>query len=67
MQEAVAGWRKWIEPLHALKPKMYLGSPAVSNVAGQQNKGLDWLSQFMNTCSGCQIDFINVHWSVFFC
>jgi hypothetical protein len=35
-----------------------LGSPAVTN--GPQ--GLEWTKEFLNQCSGCQIDFVPIHW-----
>lgn len=59
---AVAGWKQHMEPLKNIKNKMYLGSPAVCN--GPQ--GLPWLAQFINSCTGCNIDFVNIHWFVFF-
>jgi len=61
---AVAGWREYIQPLKAAKDKMYLGSPAVSNAAATDNTGLGWLEKFISACTGCSIDFINIHWYV---
>lgn len=55
---AVAAWKQWMEPQKALKEKMYLGSPAVTNGAN----GLKYLSSFIDACTGCNIDFINIHW-----
>lgn len=37
-----------------------LGSPAVTNGGGSM--GLTWLGNFMTACSGCQVDFVNIHW-----
>lgn len=51
--EAVAGWRKYMEPFAG---QVKLGAPAVTN------GGYDWLSQFLNQCKGCHIDFVPVHW-----
>ncbi|KAH6620564.1 hypothetical protein C7974DRAFT_458839 [Boeremia exigua] len=55
---AVATWKEYMEPQHALKEKMYLGSPAVTNGAG----GLAYLSSFLAACTGCTVDFIAIHW-----
>jgi hypothetical protein len=60
---AVAAWKQHMEPAKTLKEKMYLGSPAVTNGGGSM--GLNWLSDFMNACTGCNIDFICIHWQVF--
>ncbi|KAF2157084.1 glycoside hydrolase family 128 protein [Myriangium duriaei CBS 260.36] len=37
-----------------------LGAPAVTN--GGPPIGTTWLGEFLGNCTGCQIDFINVHW-----
>ena len=37
-----------------------LGSPAVTNGGGDM--GLNWLNNFLNACSGCQVDFVAIHW-----
>jgi len=37
-----------------------LGSPAVTN--GAAPMGLDYLSNFLKQCSGCQVDFVTIHW-----
>lgn len=57
---AVAAWKQWMEPQRGLKGNMYLGSPAVTNGA----KGLPWLVNFLVSCDGCTVDFINIHWYV---
>lgn len=62
--DAVAGWKEHIQPLKGLKDAMYLGSPAVSNAAASDTTGLGWLAKFIEACSGCTIDFINIHWYV---
>ncbi|KAJ3494304.1 hypothetical protein NLG97_g4170 [Lecanicillium saksenae] len=51
--EAVDAWREWMEPY---APRARLGAPAVSN------DGWDWITQFLNQCQGCHIDFIPIHW-----
>ena len=38
-----------------------LGAPAVSS-SQDPGKGLSWLKEFLNLCTGCQIDFVPVHW-----
>lgn len=60
VSDSVAAWREHMEPAKTIKDKMYLGSPAVTNGGG--GMGLDWLSQFMKECTGCNIDFICIHW-----
>lgn len=62
--DAVAGWKEHIQPLKSLKKQMYLGSPAVSNAAATDSTGLGWLAKFIEACSGCDVDFINIHWYV---
>ncbi|KZM23430.1 uncharacterized protein EKO05_0003966 [Ascochyta rabiei] len=55
---SIAAWKQHMEPQKSLKEKMYLGSPAVTNGPN----GLAYLSSFINACTGCSIDFINIHW-----
>lgn len=56
--EAADAWLKHLEP-YARKVK--LGSPAVTN--GQKaGRGLNWLSDFLDACNGCTVDFIAIHW-----
>lgn len=55
---AVAGYQQWIQPYAGT---LRLGSPAVTNGVGN-DIGLGWLQEFMDACTGCQIDFIAVHW-----
>lgn len=57
MSDAVKAWKKYMEPFAG---KALLGSPAVTN--GGSPMGLTWLSNFMGNCTGCHIDFINIHW-----
>lgn len=51
--QAAGAYRQYMQPFigHA-----QLGAPAVSN------DGYNWLSQFLQSCSDCHIDFIPVHW-----
>jgi hypothetical protein len=57
VQTSVTVWKRYMEPFAG---KALLGSPAVTN-AGAPN-GLTWLQNFLNTCTGCHVDFINIHW-----
>ncbi|KAI8937966.1 hypothetical protein NX059_005647 [Plenodomus lindquistii] len=59
---AVAGWKQHMQPLKSAKGAMFLGSPAVTNSADTPSSGLGWLRSFMEQCTGCDIDFINIHW-----
>lgn len=56
-EQAAEAWHEYMEP-YAGKAK--LGSPAVCNGGG--TVGLNWLGRFLETCSGCTIDFIAIHW-----
>lgn len=40
--------------------KAKLGAPAVTNGGGAT--GLNYLSSFLSACTGCTIDFVNIHW-----
>ncbi|KAB2098960.1 hypothetical protein AG0111_0g12750 [Alternaria gaisen] len=59
---AVAGWKKHMQPLSTFNSKIYLGSPSVTNAAPSDTQGLGWLKKFLETCDGCTVDFINLHW-----
>lgn len=54
---AADGFKQYMQP-YAGKAK--LGAPSVTNGGGQM--GLTYLGNFLNACSGCTIDFINIHW-----
>lgn len=51
--DAANAWRQYMEPFYG---HAQLGAPAVSN------DGYNWISQFLQACSGCHIDFIPIHW-----
>ncbi len=51
--EAVQAWWEYMEPYAG---RARLGAPAVSN------DGWDWITQFLNECQGCHIDFVPIHW-----
>ena len=55
-QEAANAWTN----MEQFGSKVKIGSPAVCNGGGAT--GLNWLTDFMGKCSGCQIDFIAIHW-----
>ena len=54
---AVTTWKTHMNPFAG---KALLGSPAVTNSGAPS--GLTWLQQFLDTCTDCHVDFINVHW-----
>lgn len=58
---AAAGYKTYVQPLAG---KARLGGPAVTN-AGYgvlPYMGLGWLDSFLADCTGCQMDFMPVHW-----
>lgn len=38
-----------------------LGAPAITN-SETAGEGLDWLTQFMDACTDCTINFVPIHW-----
>ncbi|OCF38843.1 hypothetical protein I317_07385 [Kwoniella heveanensis CBS 569] len=54
---SVTAYKKYMQPFAG---KAMLGSPAVTN--GGSPSGLTWLENFIGNCTGCQIDFITIHW-----
>ncbi|KAL8999229.1 MAG: hypothetical protein Q9169_001894 [Polycauliona sp. 2 TL-2023] len=59
---AVDGWMQYIEPFHAKhNGDVKLGSPSVCN-GPEQHLGLSYLKSFLDSCSGCHVDFITIHW-----
>ncbi|KAA8573447.1 hypothetical protein EYC84_005032 [Monilinia fructicola] len=54
-QQAVNAWMTYIQPFAG---RVALGAPQVTNGAS----GLPWLSLFLALCTGCQIDFVPIHW-----
>lgn len=54
---AVSAYKSYMQP-YAGRAK--IGAPAVTNAGAPM--GLTWLSEFMGNCTGCEFDFINVHW-----
>ena len=58
VSQAVSSYRRWIQPRAG---QLLLGASAVS-ASDDPNQGLNWLGQFIDQCSGCTIDFIDLHW-----
>ncbi|KAI7463127.1 hypothetical protein D0860_05297 [Hortaea werneckii] len=56
-EDAAEAYKKYMSPF-AGKAKMC--APSVTNGGGSM--GLTWLSNFLDACSDCQIDCINIHW-----
>ena len=56
---AVAKHRELVQPYADKGIK--IGSPAVPN-GGEDNKGLSYLKNFLDQCTGCTIDFVSIHW-----
>ncbi|KAL1297602.1 hypothetical protein AAFC00_006164 [Neodothiora populina] len=57
VKDTVATYKKYMMPFAG---KANLGAPAVTNAGSPY--GLTYLQQFMDQCTGCRIDFINLHW-----
>jgi hypothetical protein len=54
---AVSAYQKYMQPFAG---KAKLGAPAVTNGGGQS--GLQYMENFIGNCTGCTIDFVNIHW-----
>ena len=57
VNRSVAAYKSYIQPFAG---KAKLGAPAVTNAGPPY--GLTYLDWFIGNCTGCQIDFINLHW-----
>ncbi|CAF9925686.1 hypothetical protein IMSHALPRED_006753 [Imshaugia aleurites] len=61
---AVAGFNQYMKPYAS--DNVLLGSPSVTNGVGTNSagipQGLDWLSPFLEQCTGCPISFVPIHW-----
>ncbi|KAM0704281.1 hypothetical protein Q7P35_008514 [Cladosporium inversicolor] len=55
--EAAAAYKQYMEPFAG---KAKLCAPSVTNGGGSM--GLSWLSSFLESCSDCTIDCLNIHW-----
>jgi hypothetical protein len=54
---AVSAYKQFIDPFAG---QAKLGAPAVTNGGGPM--GLQYMANFIGNCSGCTIDFVNIHW-----
>ena len=61
LNSSLAGYKKYMQPFAG---KALLGSPAVTNGVGTDSDpmGAEYLQQFIGNCTGCTIDFVNMHW-----
>ncbi|KAL8678467.1 MAG: hypothetical protein Q9186_005171 [Xanthomendoza sp. 1 TL-2023] len=60
--QSVAGWMEYMEPFHAKhNGAVKLGSPSVCN-GPEENMGLSYLKSFLDSCGGCHVDFLAIHW-----
>lgn len=55
--EAADAYKQYMEPFAG---KAKLCAPSVTNGGGSM--GLSWLSSFLEACSDCTIDCVNIHW-----
>lgn len=53
--EAVAAYKQY---MMSFSHRAKLGAPVVSN----EGNGMKWLKEFLAECTGCQIDFVPIHW-----
>lgn len=58
IDSAVTAYKTYMEPFGNMTR---LGAPAATSAVGP-NLGLNWTTSFLSACSGCQVDFIPVHW-----
>ncbi|KAJ9621517.1 hypothetical protein H2203_007004 [Taxawa tesnikishii (nom. ined.)] len=56
-EDAATAYKTYMMPFAG---QAKLGAPAVTN--GGSGMGLDWLDAFLTACTGCQIDFVSIHW-----
>jgi hypothetical protein len=58
---AVSYHQQYLQPFAG---KALIGAPAITNSAGTDANpmGLQYLQYFLGNCTGCDIDFINLHW-----
>lgn len=59
--EAISLYQEYLVPLKSSGKISELGTPAVTNSIAS-GQGLDYLSDFVNGCTGCDLDFAVVHW-----
>jgi hypothetical protein len=58
---AVSYHQQYMQPFAG---KALIGAPAITNSGGTDANpmGLQYLQYFLGNCTGCDIDFINLHW-----
>ncbi|KAI4247511.1 MAG: hypothetical protein L6R40_001459 [Gallowayella cf. fulva] len=62
VSQSVAGWMEYMEPFHTKhNGDVKLGSPSVCN-GPEANMGLSYLKSFLDSCGGCHVDFLAIHW-----
>ncbi|KAL8727776.1 MAG: hypothetical protein Q9166_005831 [cf. Caloplaca sp. 2 TL-2023] len=62
VSQSVAGWMDYMEPFHTKhNGDIKLGSPSVCN-GPEENMGLQYLKSFLDSCGGCHVDFLAIHW-----
>jgi hypothetical protein len=54
---SVSAWKTYMQPYAG---QVRLGAPAVTN--GGAPMGLTYLTNFLSSCTGCQVDFCPIHW-----
>jgi hypothetical protein len=54
---SVAAYKTYLQPFAG---QVLLGAPSITNAAPPAS--LTYLSYFLGNCTGCTIDFINLHW-----
>jgi hypothetical protein len=54
---SVTAYQQYMQPFAG---RALLGAPAVTN--GGPPFGLTYLSEFLGNCTGCTVDFVNIHW-----
>ncbi|KAL8659584.1 MAG: hypothetical protein Q9226_000365 [Calogaya cf. arnoldii] len=60
--QSVDGWMQYMEPFHTKhNGDVKLGSPSVCN-GPEEHMGLSYLKDFLDSCGGCHVDFIAIHW-----
>lgn len=57
VESVVSTFKNYMQPFAG---KAQLGAPAVTNAGSPY--GLTYLQKFLDQCTGCQVDFINLHW-----
>jgi len=59
--QAISLYQQYLVPLKSSGKISQLGTPAVTNSVNA-GEGLSYLSNFVNGCTNCQLDFAVVHW-----